>query len=78
MCQPGLWKGAGKGRTTVESQLVVLERCAATAQQVEDQHYERNDDQQVDKVSTNAADETQQPQNENYYEDSPKHKRPPV
>ena len=54
-----------------------LEHSSATAEQVEDQHDERNDDQQVDQVSTNAADETQQPQNENYDEDCPKHSRPP-
>jgi hypothetical protein len=50
-----------------------LECGAATAQQVEDQHYHCNNQQQVDQSSAYVTDQAQQPQNEMDYYYCPKH-----
>jgi hypothetical protein len=57
--------------------LLELDNGTATAKQVEDQHYYCDDDQQVNQVAADAADKSQQPQNEKNNEDCPKHGTPP-
>jgi hypothetical protein len=54
-----------------------LDHGPATAEQIEDQHYYCDDDQQVNQVAADAADKTQQPQNEKNNENCPKHGIPP-
>jgi hypothetical protein len=43
--------------------LGALDQFAATADQVEDQHYRRNNEQQVNQPTADAADHSQTPQN---------------
>jgi hypothetical protein len=54
-----------------------LDHGPATAEQIEDQDYYCDNNQQVNQVAADAADKTQQPQNEKNDEDCPKHGTPP-
>src|SRR5690242_10527033 len=57
--------------------LLELHCRSASADQIEDQHYYRDDDQQVNQVAANSPEETQQPKNEKNDKDRPKHDKPP-
>jgi hypothetical protein len=56
---------------------LALDHGPATAEQVEEQHDYGDDEQQMHQVAAEAADKTQQPQNEKNNEDCPKHNTPP-
>jgi hypothetical protein len=50
---------------------------APTAYQVDDQHYERNHQQQVNQAAGDMKAKAKQPQNQKHYENCPKHDRSP-
>src|ERR1700690_4622882 len=47
--------------------------CAAPADQIDDQHHHRYNEQQMDQATRHVQAETQKPQNQKYYENCPKH-----
>jgi hypothetical protein len=57
--------------------VLALDRPPATAEQVEDQHYRRNNEQQVNQPGSNVADQAQEPQKDKKNDDCPKHIPPP-
>jgi hypothetical protein len=50
-----------------------LDRSSASSDQLQNQNYYGNHQQQMNQAATNAADETQQPQNQQYQQNCPKH-----
>jgi hypothetical protein len=54
-----------------------LDHAPATADQVENQHNDRGNDQQMNQPTADAADKPQQPQNQQNDHDCPKHNSPP-
>jgi hypothetical protein len=56
-----LWRGQGS------------QGASSARNQVEDQNYDCDDDQEVNQGATDVESEAEQPQNEENYEDCPKH-----
>src|SRR5689334_9498171 len=71
--RPSLRISASQSR----SYSVGLDDCAATAQQVDDQHDCCDDQQQVNQSTADMADQAEQPQHQKNDKDCPKHRVPP-
>ena|SRR5271165_481101 len=52
------------------------EAASLSAQQIEDEYDDRHNDQNVDQAAANVKGESEQPQDQKYDEDCPKHKSP--
>ena len=55
-----------------------LDRGSTTGNQLQDQNDQRYDQQQMYQAATYATDQTQQPQNHQYYQNCPQHAFAPV
>jgi len=55
------------------SALYQLDRNPSTSDQLEDEHDQSNDQQQMDQVATNATEQPQQPEHDEYCNNRPQH-----